>query len=140
MACRDVDLKVVQALAEKYDLTVAKDFSWLILADFEYPAGWHPQQSELMLIVPEGYRRQQPRAYVPEHLYFNNGQYTQRDVSHKLPSNYDGWCGWCIDKFPWNPREHDLIEFLRRVMASFSKPWRERPFVSIEEAAAVYDW
>lgn len=112
---------------EGYSVECTPNRRWGRINDFQYPTGWSPQTAPLRIKFPIGYPRDYPDLFIPTRLTFSRDGYTDGDVKHRLPCDYNGLYKWCIEEYPWNPREDSVFTFIREVMYSFSYPWRENP-------------
>lgn len=102
--------KEIKLLRKKYgSLQHGENLEWILFKEFPYPTGWNRDESELLILVPQGYPATPPTGFcVTAGL---------RTASGASPSNYSEgasylgkqWGQFSYRAETWNPSE-DLLD------------------------------
>ena len=120
---RKITERHLKDLSCAYRLDVAKNFSFLILREFNLPPGYSLTETDIWLEIPSDYPESPPgvggsRVYVPEGLKFRGR--TPEDYHRGIGPN--GWAWWCYEQIDWAPCHDDLISFFEIVRAHMTDP------------------
>ena len=126
-------------LSHEYHVSLTHNNSRLVIHDYEYPWGWHPQTAPLMLRFPDHYPRIQPAVYLPLDIKYRgpNGTPAHFQETHL---EREGWRRWCAHYFPWHEEVYqvyqpDTVDFLCYIRASLKRPAEADP---IRHASVQY--
>jgi hypothetical protein len=101
----------------------------LIIEDFELPAGWEPQTTDVLLRYLTAGPLHHARVYLPE-----EARYTEGDVQHYTKKGPDGWRWYCIHRSIDDPARIEIEDVFRLFMASLNHPEEDLPVVKVGEA------
>lgn len=103
------------------------------LEHIPFPAGWKPRTGSILYDIPDNYRQEQPRAFMPARMSYRGTKPMIMLMSHKPPAGFEesAWAEHCIHKMhDWDARRHTLVTMTRMIKDSLKKPnsndpWKE---------------
>lgn len=100
----------------------------LIIEDFELPAGWEPQTTDVLLRYLTAGPLHHARVYLPAAAH-----YTEGDAPHFTEKGPDGWRWYCIHRFIDDPARIDIEDVFRLFMASLNHPAEDLPVIQVDD-------
>lgn len=98
---------------------------FVVLELWRFPQGWKPSTGAIVFKLPRTYPREQPTAYIPDHMRYNG-----KKPIIMLRSTEPGLAKHCIHNLrrKWVPEHHSMITMVRMMKESFKHPNSQDPW------------
>jgi hypothetical protein len=114
----------LQALSVAFRLSVANDYSYVVVHGVRLPPGFDRSEIDLLIEIPDDYPSSPPgvgkRIYVPKNLRFQGRQL--EDVHEYSDPGWGSWAWFCFQYIDWDPQTDSLITLVELIRADLTDP------------------
>jgi ubiquitin-protein ligase len=119
----------LKALSNRYVLSVSDDAKWIVVHDFELPAGYSRTSTNVLVEVPRDYPLTPPgvacRICIAPDLRFRGE--TLRDLYARDVPPWGRW-GWlCYRDIRWDPHQDSLLTLIEMLRTDLARPRIRKP-------------